>query len=49
MVRGPMIAQVTAGVAQHERDRQLDQGDPGLAGQRCELFSSFKLALVLWQ
>ena len=39
-----MIAEVTAGVAGDERDRHLDEGDPGLVGERAECVGGVELS-----
>jgi hypothetical protein len=44
-----MIAEVTAGVVDDERDGQLDQRQAGVVGDRRELLDGFELALVLGQ
>ena len=44
-----MIAAADCRVAEHEGDRQLDEGDPGLVGQLGERLGGVELALVLGQ
>jgi hypothetical protein len=49
MVRGPMIADVTAGLLTTKATAQLDQGQAGVPGDVGELLGGFELTLVLGQ
>ena len=38
-----MIAAVTVGMAEHEREREVDQREPGLLGEQRELLDCVEL------
>ena len=47
MVRGPIRGEVIAGWAFREGDGELDEGEPGLLGELCQLLDGVELALVV--